>query len=220
MPLQNNSELCFVLMPFTVRDEDLPKYGDKNHWVEVYEGLILPAVGQVPGLQCERDDIDMGSRAIVEGVFAKIEAAALILCDISAFNPNVLFELGWALRSDKRFVLIKDQATTFHNTIRTRTPIVYNQRLFATTRTPLPRLYARPLTIPSGVTLSCAASTHFSNFLRDSSTAHTAFRTSRWSSATTTTMTLSPPSHGFDTKKTKQIILCEKIVSRAPSDSR
>jgi hypothetical protein len=82
-------------MPFTVIDEDLPKYGDKNHWSEVYEGLILRAVEQVPDLICERDDIDMSSRAIVESIFAKIERADLILWDISGFNPNVLFELGW-----------------------------------------------------------------------------------------------------------------------------
>ena len=32
-------------MPFTVREEDLPRYrNDLNHWDEVYTGLILPAV--------------------------------------------------------------------------------------------------------------------------------------------------------------------------------
>ena len=66
---------CFVLKPFSVRDEDLPKYGDRNHWTEVYGGLIRPAVEGCGGLVCERDDIDVGSRAIVEGIFTKIEHA-------------------------------------------------------------------------------------------------------------------------------------------------
>ena len=36
-----------------------------------------------------------------------------MLCDLSAHNPNLYLELGWALRADKRFVLIKDDLTDF-----------------------------------------------------------------------------------------------------------
>lgn len=105
---------CFVLMPFSVRDFDLPKYNsDKNHWNEVYRGLIIPSVIEA-GLQCERDDDDISSRLIAENVWRKIEEADVVLCDLSALNPNVHLELGWALRSDKRCVLIKDDITDFN----------------------------------------------------------------------------------------------------------
>lgn len=101
-------------MPFTVRDYDLPKYSsDKNHWNEVYRGLILPAVSRA-GLQCERDDDDPTSRLITENIWQKIEQCDVILCDLSAHNPNVYLELGWTLRADKRFVLIKDDITQFN----------------------------------------------------------------------------------------------------------
>jgi len=120
---------CFVLKPFSVRDEDLPKYGDRNHWTEVYGGLIRPAVEGCGGLVCERDDIDVGSRAIVEGIFTKIEHADLVLCDVSGFNPNVLFELGWTFRSDKPYVLIKDDATTFPFDLSQQYMFTYGHRL-------------------------------------------------------------------------------------------
>ena len=38
------SQECFVIMPFTVRDLDSTRYPDSNHWSEVYEGLVRPAV--------------------------------------------------------------------------------------------------------------------------------------------------------------------------------
>ncbi len=105
---------CFTIMPFSVREPDLPRYqNDKNHWSEVYHGLIVPAVAEAE-LSCERDDEDAASRLIAENIWRKIEKSDVILCDLSSHNPNVYLELGWALRADKRFVLIKDDVTQFN----------------------------------------------------------------------------------------------------------
>ncbi len=105
---------CFTIMPFTVRDVDLQRYtNDANHWDEVYRGLITPAVGAA-GVDCERDDEDTTTRLITENIWRKIETADVVLCDLSSHNPNVYLELGWALRADKRFVLIKDDVTQFN----------------------------------------------------------------------------------------------------------
>ncbi|HEV2859429.1 MAG TPA: hypothetical protein VGX48_00325 [Pyrinomonadaceae bacterium] len=103
---------CFVIMPFTVKEPDRPRYTDANHWNEVYEGLIAPAVAAA-GLACVRDDKDIGSRLIAEGVLEKLERADIVLCDLSSHNANVFLELGWALRADKPYVLIKDELTDF-----------------------------------------------------------------------------------------------------------
>ncbi len=104
---------CFVIMPLSLRTEDLPRYGnDENHWSEVYEGLIRPAAERA-GLECERDDEDIGSRLIIDHIWRKVEGADVILCDLSSSNPNVHLELGWALRADKKFVLLKDDLTPF-----------------------------------------------------------------------------------------------------------
>jgi hypothetical protein len=88
-------------MPFSVREGDLQRYGDTAHWSEVYQGLIVPAVREV-GLVCERDDEDVASRLITDNIWRKLEDADVVLCDLSAHNPNVYLELGWALRADKR----------------------------------------------------------------------------------------------------------------------
>ena len=109
---EHASLTCFVLMPFSVKDYQRPLYSDPNHWVEVYDGLIVPAI-IAAGLRPERDDDDTGTRAIGENILRKIEDADLILCDTSGHNPNVFLELGWAMRADKSYVLIKDDLTQF-----------------------------------------------------------------------------------------------------------
>jgi hypothetical protein len=105
------SRRCFVVMPFTVKDVDKQKYLE-GHWDEVYAGLIAPAVRDA-GLTCERDDEDHGSRLIAESILLKIEEADLVICDLSSHNPNVFLELGWTIRTDKPYVLIKDDLTTY-----------------------------------------------------------------------------------------------------------
>ncbi len=115
---------CFVIMPFTVREPDLQKYKDPYHWTEVYEGLIFPAVEKA-GLDCEREDKDAGSRLVVESILTKIEKADLILCDLSSHNPNVFLELGWALRADRPYVLIKDDLTPYNFDLNTHSQFDY-----------------------------------------------------------------------------------------------
>jgi|GEM_PF-3586585 hypothetical protein len=109
-----NKPVCFVIMPFKVRKQDMEKYyNDVDHWSEVYSGLICPAINEA-GLHAQRDDDDYTSRLVGVGIWSKIEKADLVLCDMSAHNPNVHLELGWAMRSDKKIVFIKDELTEFN----------------------------------------------------------------------------------------------------------
>lgn len=104
---------CFVIMPFTVRENDLAKYhNDTNHWNEVYHGLVKPAVEKA-GLYCDRNDEDVSTRLITDKIWQKIETSEIVLCDLSSYNPNVFLELGWTLRANKKFILIKDNHTEF-----------------------------------------------------------------------------------------------------------
>jgi hypothetical protein len=119
---------CFVIMPFSVREGDKEKYNDPSHWSEVYAGLIEPAVTSA-GFRCIRDDADIGSRLIVEGILKKIEEADLVLCDLSSHNPNVFLELGWALRADRPIVLIKDELTQFTFDLNQQYTFEYASRL-------------------------------------------------------------------------------------------
>ena len=119
---------CFVLMPFTVKEEQQGKYPDENHWTEVYEGLIVPAVEKA-GLEPQREDGDVGSKLIRENILRNIETYDLILCDLSGLNSNVFFELGWAMRADKRFLLIKDDLTEYAFDTGDHSTVTYNHLL-------------------------------------------------------------------------------------------
>lgn len=102
---------CYVIMPFRVRPENLATYDNNDdHWKDVYVGLIQPAIKKA-GLSCSRDDEDGSTRLIARNIMRKIEKSDLVLCDLSSNNPNVLFELGWALRANKHVILIKDEVT-------------------------------------------------------------------------------------------------------------
>jgi hypothetical protein len=115
-------------MPFTVKDVDMQRYVDPNHWSEVYAGLIEPACRNA-GMSCLRDDEDIGSRLIADNILTKIEDANIILCDLSSHNPNVFLELGWALRADKPYVLLKDDLTTFTFDLNQQYTFEYDHRL-------------------------------------------------------------------------------------------
>jgi hypothetical protein len=108
----------------------------------VYSGLIKPAV-TAASLLCDRDDEDTGGRLIAEHIFDKIERADLVLCDLSSHNPNVAVELGWALRADKPFVLIKDDKTAFFFDLNQYYTYSYSSGLQPTTLTrEIPQLAA------------------------------------------------------------------------------
>lgn len=125
----DKANTCFVIMPFTVRKQDLEKYyNDSAHWSEVYSGLISPAIKEA-GLEVLRDDDDYSSRLVGIGIWSKIEKADIILCDISSHNPNVHLELGWALRADKKIVFIKDDLTDFSFDLNQYYTFGYSHRL-------------------------------------------------------------------------------------------
>ena len=126
---EQHHPICFAIMPFTVRETDLPKYhNDPDHWREVYQGLIVPAITQ-SGLRAQRDDDDYSTRLVAEGVWSKIEQADLVLRDMSSHNPNVHLELGWAMRADKKIVLVKDEVTSFNFDLNQYYTYEYSSRL-------------------------------------------------------------------------------------------
>lgn len=102
---------CYVVMPYTVREEHKERYGNEGtHWSEVYDALIKPAVLDA-GLIPFREDDDPTSKVITNRIWRGIEEADIVLCDLSSENPNVMVEVGWTLRADRKFVLIRDDLT-------------------------------------------------------------------------------------------------------------
>lgn len=88
-----DSQLCFVLMPFSDRFQP------------VYDDHIRPEV-QRAGLRCERADEIRGTSLITWDIWEKINRARFLIADLTDRNPNVFYELGLAHAISKDVILL------------------------------------------------------------------------------------------------------------------
>jgi hypothetical protein len=85
-----------------------------DHWAEV-QAIITDAVKSISNpkfsvrLVSSADDIGVIQKRIVQNLYTD----EIIVCDVSAKNPNVMFELGMRLAFDKATVIVKDDKTTY-----------------------------------------------------------------------------------------------------------
>jgi hypothetical protein len=85
---------CCVFQPF-----------DKGPFDKRYDDTIAPAV-KAAGLEPYRVDRDDGVVIPIETLHEEIRSAVICLADISTQNPNVMYELGFAIASGKDVVLV------------------------------------------------------------------------------------------------------------------
>lgn len=106
----NNEEVkkCFVMMPIS---KQLGYEDDENHFTKVYEQIFKPAIKKA-GFEPFRVDEDKISDSIINKIFEAIQNSPMALCDLSARNPNVLYELGLRQAYDMPVVLVKDEKTS------------------------------------------------------------------------------------------------------------
>jgi hypothetical protein len=85
---------CFVMQPFAA------PHGD------YYEKIFKPAIDKT-GLQSVRADADIfGTGKIIEQVWRGINAAKVLVAELTTRNPNVFYELGLAHALQKPVVLV------------------------------------------------------------------------------------------------------------------
>lgn len=108
------SEYCFLIQPFN-------EVFDKR-----YRSVFAPAI-KATGLTPYRIDEDRSVTVPIEDIEKKIEGAAICLADITENNPNVWYELGYAIASRKLVCLIcsSQRADAFPFDIRHRHIIRY-----------------------------------------------------------------------------------------------
>lgn len=85
---------CFVIQPF-----------DGGKFDKRYEDVFVPAI-QAVGLEPYRVDRDPSVSIPIEDIETGIEGADACLADISTDNPNVWFELGYAIARQREVILI------------------------------------------------------------------------------------------------------------------
>ena len=93
---------CFIIQPFDNGGRYDKRYGD------VFEPAVRKA-----GLEPYRVDHDPGVSVPIERIEEGIRSAAICLADISLDNPNVWFELGYAIATERAVVMLcSDERTT------------------------------------------------------------------------------------------------------------
>src|SRR3954470_4705020 len=56
------------------------------------------------------EDLEIGGKFIIQEICDKIDDSDFFCADITTINPNVMFELGFAIARDKRIWLIRDDS--------------------------------------------------------------------------------------------------------------
>lgn len=98
--------ICGLVMPISTIDGR-----DQAHWVEVREILsdAVSMAGMEARLVSDNDDSGIIHKRIVQNLYDN----DVVVCDVSAKNPNVMFELGMRLAFDKPTVIVKDSQTSY-----------------------------------------------------------------------------------------------------------
>jgi hypothetical protein len=97
---------CGLIMPISAID-GYPA----SHW-EAVLSIIKEALSETEfsvQLVSVADDIGVIQKRIVQNVYDN----EIIVCDVSAKNPNVMLELGMRLAFDKPAIIIKDDRTNY-----------------------------------------------------------------------------------------------------------
>ncbi len=107
---------CFVIQPF-----------DDGPYDKRYDDVFVPAI-EPTGLQPYRVDRDPSASIPIDRIEAGIRAASVCLADITEDNPNVWFELGYAIaaRTDVVLVCSKQRTKPFPFDVQHRNIIRYS----------------------------------------------------------------------------------------------
>ncbi|MFL6208850.1 MAG: hypothetical protein ACJ74W_08375 [Pyrinomonadaceae bacterium] len=91
--MEDRQLIAFVLMPFDA------KFGD------IYNIGIKEAASQV-GIAANRLDEQLFTEGMMDRIYRQIDAADIIIADMSGQNPNVFYEVGYAHAKDKFCILL------------------------------------------------------------------------------------------------------------------
>jgi len=106
---------CFVIQPF-----------DKGPFDQRYEDVLSPAINNAD-LEPYRVDQDPAVSIPIQSIEDGIQSSYVCLADITLDNPNVWFEVGYAIAAKKEVVFIcsEDRRTPFPFDVQHRTITKY-----------------------------------------------------------------------------------------------
>jgi hypothetical protein len=97
---------CGIIMPISA----IGTY-PASHWDDVRAILkeAIESAGFHSDLVSEAEDSTIIQKTIIQNLYNN----AIVVCDVSGKNPNVMFELGIRLTFDKPTVVVKDEETAY-----------------------------------------------------------------------------------------------------------
>ena len=119
--VQNNKK-CFIIMPIST-----PEGYTENHFKQVYETIIAPAVVKA-GYEPYRVDDDRICDSIIDKILRNLVECEMAVCDLSSRNPNVIYELGIRQAYGKKVVLIQDEKSQPIFDVSAINTVFYNSR--------------------------------------------------------------------------------------------
>jgi hypothetical protein len=102
----STDKTCGLIMPISAIDGC-----SVEHWAEV-KAIVVEALkdtGFTVDLVSNANEAGIIQQRIVTNVYS----SDIVVCDVSAKNPNVMFELGMRLAFDKPTIIIKDDKTNY-----------------------------------------------------------------------------------------------------------
>ncbi|MBX4268903.1 nucleoside 2-deoxyribosyltransferase [Clostridium estertheticum] len=108
-------DFCFVIQPF-----------DNGRFDKRYDDLFKPALATA-GIESYRVDKDDSVKIPIDTIEERIRDSRLCLADITVDNPNVWYEVGYAIARDKEIILMcsDERKTDFPFDIRHRNVLSY-----------------------------------------------------------------------------------------------
>lgn len=104
---------AFVLMPFSDDFADIYKFG-------------IQATADENGIVAERVDEQFYSETMLERIYRQIDAADVIIADMSGRNPNVFYEVGYAHAKGKLCTLLTQDAADIPFDLKHHRHLVYD----------------------------------------------------------------------------------------------
>ncbi len=98
--------ICGLVMPISATDGC-----SEQHWLDV-KGILFDTINEAglePILVSDADDVGIIQKRIIHNLYSN----PIVVCDVSAKNPNVMFELGLRLAFDKPTIIVKDDQTSY-----------------------------------------------------------------------------------------------------------
>src|SRR5687767_2344768 len=103
---------AFVLMPFDESFDDVYNLGIK-------------AAAEDTGIHAERLDEQLFDTNMLERIYEQIDRADIVIADMSARNPNVFYEVGYAHAKKKLTILLTSKPDDIPFDLKHRPHIVY-----------------------------------------------------------------------------------------------